>query len=305
LLSFFRAAVELKRVQLNSPSLIYAIEEPETSQHPIQQRMLMDAFHELVDDQCQIIVTTHNPALANLAPVEGIRYVHVKDGMTTVSKGEGIFRIVANDLGVLPDHRVKVLVCVEGPNDCNFFNHISRLLHRRDPAIPSLSEDPRIAFFHLGGSTLVQWVNKHYLSELNRPEIHLYDRGTDQPPKFQVAAEAVCARGDGSYAVLTGKRELENYLHSDAIREALNVEIEFGDQDNVPELAGKALYNNALERSCPWDELTDEKKGKKISHVKSRLNEDVPLRMTLERLQERDPEAELETWLRRIGAICA
>ena len=44
LLSFFRAAAETKRAKRNSPTVVYAIEEPETSQHPVQQRMMMEAF---------------------------------------------------------------------------------------------------------------------------------------------------------------------------------------------------------------------------------------------------------------------
>jgi putative ATP-dependent endonuclease of the OLD family len=79
LLSFFRASAERKRAQLGAPSVIYAIEEPETSQHPTQQKLLMDALLELVDESCQILITTHNPALASLVPVESIRHVLTED----------------------------------------------------------------------------------------------------------------------------------------------------------------------------------------------------------------------------------
>lgn len=56
--------------------MIYAIEEPETSQHPNYQMMLMKALLALAGQpHRQIIVTTHVPALAGLIPVEGVRYV--------------------------------------------------------------------------------------------------------------------------------------------------------------------------------------------------------------------------------------
>lgn len=47
--------------------MIYAIEEPETSQHPNYQMMLMKALLALAGQpHRQIIVTTHVPALAGL-----------------------------------------------------------------------------------------------------------------------------------------------------------------------------------------------------------------------------------------------
>jgi putative ATP-dependent endonuclease of the OLD family len=221
LLSFFRASAESKRQQLNSPSIIYGVEEPETSQHPGQQRLMMEAFRELSEQDCQVLVTTHNPALAGLAPVTGIRYVRIATGASTVLQGQEILESTANDLGVLADHKVRVLVCVEGPNDCNFLRHISKLLSISDDSVPSLAEDPRVAFFHLGGNNLKQWVQNNYLKAFHRPEVHLYDRGDDQPPKFAAEVEQICERGDNSFAALTGKRDIENYLHPNAIQLAL------------------------------------------------------------------------------------
>ncbi|HFK5265175.1 TPA: HAD-IC family P-type ATPase [Escherichia coli] len=75
LLNFFRAEAE-KNVAGTPRNVIYAIEEPETSQHPNYQMMLMKALLALAGQpHRQIIVTTHVPALAGLIPVEGVRYV--------------------------------------------------------------------------------------------------------------------------------------------------------------------------------------------------------------------------------------
>lgn len=304
LLSFFRAAAEAKRTLQNSPSLVYAIEEPETSQHPSQQRMLVEALRELAGEDCQVLVTTHNPALAGLVPTKGIRYVRVLDRNTIVERGDNILSTVASELGVLADHRIKVLVCVEGPNDFNFFNHVSRVFYARNPSLPCLVENPKIAFVHMGGSNLIQWVNNHYLKELRRPEVHLYDRGTDQPPTFQKSVETMCARGDGSYATLTRKRELENYLHPDAIKEALNVEVQFGDEQGVPEIVAEAIHNASPDHGGSWAELAEKKKEKKVRQAKVRLNDDAAKKMTYDRLKARDPGGELEDWLSRIGKLC-
>jgi hypothetical protein len=40
---------------------------------------------------------------------------------------ERILRLVADDLGVLPDERVRMLFYVEGPTDVTFLEHVSKL----------------------------------------------------------------------------------------------------------------------------------------------------------------------------------
>jgi hypothetical protein len=75
LLNFFRAEAEKAAVGAQR-NVIYAIEEPETSQHPNYQMMLMKALLDLSNQpNRQIVVTTHTPALAGLMPIDGIRYV--------------------------------------------------------------------------------------------------------------------------------------------------------------------------------------------------------------------------------------
>jgi putative ATP-dependent endonuclease of OLD family len=304
LLSFFRASAERKKIQSKATSIIYAIEEPETSQHPIQQKLLMEAFLELVDESCQILVTTHNPALAGLVPVQSIRHIHTVNGQPEIQQGPEILQTVANVLGVLADHRIKALVCVEGPHDVSFLKYISQILHAGDEDIVDLENDERVAIFPIGGSSLLQWVRERYLKGLNRPEVHLYDRGTDNPPKYQVAVNEVNRRIDGSYANLTGKREIENYLHPDAIREEIGVEVRFGDADRVPEIVAAAIHNASPDAVRRWGELDPETVETKISNAKRRLNVGAARRMTTERLLITDPDRHLENWLRMVGQAC-
>ncbi|MCK5346632.1 MAG: ATP-binding protein, partial [Candidatus Heimdallarchaeota archaeon] len=61
LLNFFRAKAEQTSKDKNT-GVIYAVEEPETSQHPNNQKMLIDAFEDLVESgDCQVLLTTHTP----------------------------------------------------------------------------------------------------------------------------------------------------------------------------------------------------------------------------------------------------
>ena len=79
LLNFFRAEAERRQQKKTVPDIIYAIEEPETSQHPDHQRKLIEAFVALSNNQhTQIVLTTHSPAVVkmlnfeNLVLIEGV-----------------------------------------------------------------------------------------------------------------------------------------------------------------------------------------------------------------------------------------
>ncbi|MCK9625948.1 MAG: ATP-binding protein [Bacteroidales bacterium] len=76
LLSFFRAEAERRKTQENIPSIIYAIEEPETSQHTEHQKKLIKAFLDLSNTaNTQIIITTHSAALVKELEFQHLRLV--------------------------------------------------------------------------------------------------------------------------------------------------------------------------------------------------------------------------------------
>jgi predicted ATP-dependent endonuclease of OLD family len=76
LLNFFRAEAERRKTENNVPSIIYAIEEPETSQHPNHQRKLIEAFIELSkSDSTQIFLTTHSPSIVKLLEFDHIKLI--------------------------------------------------------------------------------------------------------------------------------------------------------------------------------------------------------------------------------------
>ena len=62
LLSYFRAEAEKNVKSGHNSSIIYAIEEPETAQHPDFQKMIIETLQDLSNDEYhQIIITTHTP----------------------------------------------------------------------------------------------------------------------------------------------------------------------------------------------------------------------------------------------------
>jgi AAA15 family ATPase/GTPase len=76
LLNFFRAEAERRKLQENIPSIIYAIEEPETSQHTEHQKKLIKAFLDLSNTvYTQVIITTHSAALVKELEFQHLRLV--------------------------------------------------------------------------------------------------------------------------------------------------------------------------------------------------------------------------------------
>ncbi|RCS59520.1 AAA family ATPase [Parvibium lacunae] len=308
LLNFFRAEAERRRTEKGALNVIYAIEEPETSQHPDNQRLLVQALKDLAaDENTQVLVTSHTPGLAGLLPSDSLRYVRKQaDGTAAVSHcSDTDLTVIANELGVLPDRRVQVLVFVEGTNDIEFLERVSSMLKPNFPNIVDFTSDSRVALVPLGGGSLKQWVAKHYLRNLGIPEVHIYDRDEGTPPKYQQECDAVNKRSDRSWAVLTTKRELENYLHADAIREGMNgIVVTFTDTCDVPEIVAQAVHT-ASGTGRAWAEITNDNKclDKKISQAKKRLNRDAAGKMTVARLAQSDTSNEVIGWLTKIYSM--
>ena len=182
---------------------------------------------------------------------------------------------------MVPDNRVRILLCVEGPSDVSALKCLSKALHSNDPKLPDLSSDSRVTFIVLGGGTLSHWVNEHYLKGLGRPEVHIYDRDVT---KYATAISEVNSRGDGSWGIQTLKYEIENYLHPDAIQEGLNLNVAITDNDDIP---------NIIHGLTGW----------RTDTAKRKLAKNAFPRMTAARISERDPKGEVEGWFRRIGAM--
>ncbi len=298
LVSFFKAEAERRLVTSAKRSIIYAIEEPETAQHPNNQRILINSFKTLVSEPgCQVILTTHSPGFAADLPLDGIRFV-TRDaaGNPVVDAGVDVFGAVADTLGLTPDSRVKVLICVEGPTDVPAFRYLSSALHQEDPSIPNLDTDERIAFVVLGGGTLKHWVSEHYLKGLGCPEVHIYDSDVNA---YGATIDAINQRADGkgSWGALTTKHEIENYLHPSAIQAAFNVTIPIDDQPgadgkSVPKLFGEA-FSLSRGHGAPLGE----------NKAKAKLAEQAFPKMTAALIRERDPAGEVEGWLRRIAGM--
>lgn len=85
LLNFFRAEVERRQNEANGISVIYAIEEPETSQHSENQKKLVEALALLANlESTQVIITTHSATIVKKLGFDNIRIVKMEQAQKVV-----------------------------------------------------------------------------------------------------------------------------------------------------------------------------------------------------------------------------
>jgi len=231
LLNFFRAEAERKLQASDSQNVIYAFEEPETSQHPKHQEMLISSFLQLAyNTNSQVILTTHTPALAGLLPLDSLRFVTWEDGVKVIKQGsDDVYEGIAEALGVLAENiniQTKALLLLEGQGDVIFMRHLCETL-KNGGVISSTLQEEGFAFIPTGGcGNLKSWRTLKLAEQFGLPWCVLQDSDFSGSPtsESQKNMETVDSlRSQGVKAYLTRKREPENYIHPDCFESPLDL----------------------------------------------------------------------------------
>ncbi len=236
LLNFFRAEAERKS-QEGSGSIIYAIEEPETSQHPNNQEMIIDSLLELSqDDTRQVIITSHSPHLVEKLPHESVRFIEFDNASknTTIESSTGGLMKAADSLGIHSKKRfgsAKAVVLVEGKDDDLFLSHASKTLKIAGKIMHDHIGSHSIEILTAGGGDNVAfWVQKTTLERLGLPFFVFLDSdrlsaADPQTKNEKLVADIIKA---GNKAATTRKREIENYIDPSLTNSAI-----YGDFDDA------------------------------------------------------------------------
>lgn len=223
LLNFFRAEAERRRIANEGNQIIFAFEEPETSQHPDHQKMLIEAFQELSNTpNSQVILTTHTPSLAGLLSLDSLRFIE-RDGQNrTVQMGtDDVFEKISDTLGLLPDPISKdatAILLVEGKGDIIFVNHASEQL-KNAGHIPYTFEEKRFAIVPIGGcGNLKHWKTMQLANQFGIPYCVLIDSDKGTREEQQNIDRIRELRAENIKAYATRKREPENYIHLDCLQ---------------------------------------------------------------------------------------
>lgn len=251
LLNFFRAEAERKLLENDRNSdIIYAFEEPETSQHPSHQKMLVEAFLELAKkENCQIILTTHTPALCGMVPLESLRLVKKINGInSTLSKTDDVYNEIAEMLGILPEiinKSAQAILLVEGKDDVLFFRHINKLLKEAGEIEETFSEKNIIILCTGGCDNLKYWVTKKIIEQFQLPWYVFLDSDKLNPNDETKNIELVKKLKSKSIkAFCTRKREIENYFHIDLLKTIFPTLVEIEDFSDIKKLTTKKVFEN-------------------------------------------------------------
>ncbi len=232
-----------------------------------------------------------------------MRFLYKQNDKVVVEHGsDEILEKIAKSLGVLPSidkdkiDKLKLIVCVEGPTDVEFFKRLSRIID--DDSRIDFENDPRIIIIPLGGSTLKYWVDNHYLRKLGLPEIHIYDGDKEEN---KTKAEQVNGRGDGSKAYTTNKREIENYVHPSIIKDIFSLS-----KEELTDLIDMSKtdwvkYWNTVDIPKKLKEIYKNKdRSIKENKIKEKICTEGIERMSIELFKELEAYEEVREWFTTI-----
>ena len=291
LLSYFRAQAEKDASELGKNDIIYAIEEPETSQHPDYQKMVIESLFEISQkENHQIFITTHTPEIVKMVPKESLILV-MKDesGNPTVVTDESIkISEIINTLGILPTINSKVVVCVEGKHDCNFIRIINDTVPEFKEIIDLNTDDVRI--FDIGGSKLINWINDNHFKDSGIKEFHIYDSDI---PKYVKKVDELNDLNDGRrIGRVTSMLEMENYIPVKLIEEEFDCDLEkYKDnwsQFDIPEYL----------KNCTMMHIRDV--NQRENAIKGVINSTLVKKVTAENLKEHGVFDEISGWFELI-----
>ncbi|ABY44618.1 ATP-binding protein [Bacillus mycoides] len=308
LLNFFRAQAERDSQEKD---IILAVEEPETAQHPNNQRKLVETLMSLSGEQnYQVLITTHVPAIAEMLPVDSLRYIteENKESKRITNSNDEVYLQIAEQLGILPDKRASVFLCVEGKNDVSFLKHISRVLYSEGEIGFQLDENSEIVIFPVGGcSSLKQFVFEHYLKEFNLPYIYIMDKDDKEADHkdFRQIREKLSGLNNNSELFVTERREMENYLCPELIKrfvfdryrfaEEVSFELNIRQETNVPKIIQEFLKDN--------EHLLGSANAPREETIKGWLNGTIATRMTVDKLKDLNVYEEIKRWFDKMEEL--
>ncbi|EOL9455350.1 ATP-dependent endonuclease [Campylobacter coli] len=221
LLSFFLEDAERK----HQSNMIYAIEEPETSQHPNFQRIIIESLQKLAQSQGrQILLTTHTPEIVRMVDKKNIIFIQKdNENKRIVHHGDEIdTKVLADTLGVLPYLLYQRVIFVEGETDIEFLNN----LNDKFECLREIFDLKTTTLIPMrGGGNVKNWMTADYLKQSNVKCLYFFDRDDKKDNEWKNI--------QGENLIITKKREIENYYPIDILetyfKKKLDIDSVFSD----------------------------------------------------------------------------
>jgi hypothetical protein len=220
---------------------IYGIEDPETYLHPGAQRYLLDSFKTIAKSE-QVLVSSHSPVFGGSTDIENLALIIRENGVAKILQGDRLeLAKLAEELGIEPCDQIysyNAVVFVEGPKDCDDFSTIAKTLYGSGK-LSSTFEGKQIGLLPGGGDNLKHWVTRKAIKRINPRYAVILDSdrksSSEQISKRKMDLKLQVEQ-DGGICFILKKREVENYLHPDVIRERSGREVVIDDFADVSSL---------------------------------------------------------------------
>lgn len=254
MVAFFQYLAERERD--STGDFIFAIEEPENCLHPGLQRELVASFRKLADEGYQVIITSHSPVFAGASPIEDLALVVRGAGVAIAIQAPDLnLADVAEQLGIEPSDQITgyhACIFVEGPSDIEFWKSVAQKFKESGYTTANF-EDRKIGFILCGGETLKYWIDTRSMGRLNRRFGAIVDSDRASPqhsiPGRKLNWKQKCESQGGLFFILR-KREIENYLHRDAIARSKRNLQDYDDFTDMKALFGENVYKVIQDMSC-------------------------------------------------------
>lgn len=172
--------------------------------------------------------------------------------------GESALLQAASSLGVLPDPGVagaKAVLLVEGHSDVTFVNYSAQKLKHSGYITETLA-DRGIAVIPIGGcGNLKHWVTKQLVEQLGLNWGVLLDSDIGVPDQHARNIDKVNEiKALGKVAILTKKREPENYIDPSVVKSKFGVDVVFTDTCDAKKIIAsstKIRPEDVLEKLWP------------------------------------------------------
>lgn len=295
LLSYFMA--EAKQ-QSKGKKIIYAIEEPETSQHPNYQKKVLETFEKLSKLNYQIILTTHSPSIVKQMKENNIIFLK-KDGKTTIVKQADLLQQdelleISNTLGITPNILSKLIISVEGETDINIIKSFNNIKELKD--IIDLEKE-NIDFIPQKGGKIIEWVNRDFLKNSDIREIIICD--SDSPTYCELINSVNKLNNPKRKGINTQKLEIENYIHPILYNNLYNTSFQYDKDWNSLDIP------NFLVIHCKnLPKYQSYKNDKKIENdLKTEISIKLAPKMTKELLDDLGAFEEIKSWFTEIKNV--
>jgi len=272
LFNFFRAQAE-QASEKQGKGIIYAIEEPETSQHPDNQILVMEALSELTRDPSrQVMITTHSPELLKMVANnfdDGIRFIQTdEDENREIISDKSALPLAAKALGILSKQMfgaAEKVVLVEGKGDCFFLSHSAKVMKNAGEITQTL-EEAKVALLPVGGChQVMQWVESEKYKELGFSTFVFLDSDRESSSEPQTKSEILISELKDPLLLagfVTKRREIENYINPE------HTGVKYSSFDDAK--LSISIHNNISQKQVIfdyWEKITADDMDEEIKAV--------------------------------------